>query len=72
MIGALRGEIRVRLEFRQQHSKFESDPNFARPPEGFRADCLRHAQYLIEHPYGVVLAMLTGLPATASLNAART
>jgi hypothetical protein len=32
----------------------------------------RNAQYLTEQPYGVVLATVTGLPASVSPSAART
>ena len=37
-----------------------------------RHEIERNAQYLTEQPYGVVLATVTGLPAFASVRAART
>lgn len=35
-------------------------------------DATENGQYLTVHPYGVVLATVTGLPVVASVNAART
>jgi len=73
-------ELQRRLEIvRPRHAvahdrRLERDH---RPPRVERGGNLvgkieRNAQYLTEQPYGVVLATVTGLPASVSPSAART
>jgi hypothetical protein len=49
------GEIRVRLEFRQQHSKFESDPNFLFT-EAIHSACTRYRASRVATAIGALVA----------------